>query len=95
MYHDVSTWGDYAPDDVVARRAGGRRRYNAQRRFEATLRRCQVARLSLRWAMAHPDPFQRGKGAWIARQLGVSEATISRDLAAIRALWLESYHRRT
>ncbi len=94
MYHNVSSWGDYAPDDVVHRRAGGRRAYNARRRDEALLRRSEVARLSLHWSRAH-SPLQRGKGAWIARQLGVSEATISRDLAAIRALWLESYHRRT
>lgn len=87
-------WGSWTEDrEAVIRRAGGRRRYNAQRRGEALLRRVYVARLSLAWTMTHPNPLQRGKGAWIARQLGVSEATISRDLAAIDRSWRASLRR--
>jgi DNA-binding CsgD family transcriptional regulator len=53
----------------VHRRAGGRRRYNHQRRLAATERRREVVAL-LRRGLS-----QRA----IATQLGVSEATISRD----------------
>lgn len=90
----MAEWGIWTEDrEAVIRRAGGRRRYNHQRRGEALVRRWHVARLSLVWAETHPDPLQRGKGVWIARQLGVSEATISRDLAALDRLWRASLRR--
>lgn len=55
-------------------RAGGRRRYNALRRLHMVFRRAQVARL------LHSE---RGHQAAIARRLGVSQATISRDVKAL------------
>lgn len=59
------------------RRAGGRRRYHAQRRREAEERRARVAELVMQWG------WVQGTQARIARELGVSEATISRDMRRI------------
>jgi DNA-binding NarL/FixJ family response regulator len=61
------------------RRAGGRRRYHARRRREAEERRARVAELVIRWG------WVQGTQARIARELGVSEATISRDMRRIYA----------
>jgi len=61
------------------RRAGGRRRYHARRRREAEGRRARVAELVIRWG------WVQGTQARIARELGVSEATISRDMRKIYA----------
>jgi hypothetical protein len=60
---------------AVYRRAGGRRRYNALRRDLAAFRRLQVADLLNEWGLV------RGVQRRIAETLGVSEATISRDVA--------------
>lgn len=56
---------------------GGRRRHNATRRVQAVERRAKVrARVAeLGW--------RYGTQAQVARELGVSEATVSRDLASI------------
>jgi DNA invertase Pin-like site-specific DNA recombinase len=59
------------------RRAGGRRRYHARRRREAEERRARVAELVMQWG------WVQGTQARIARELGVSEATISRDMRKI------------
>jgi hypothetical protein len=61
------------------RRAGGRRRYHARRRREAEERRARVAELVMRWG------WVQGTQARTARELGVSEATISRDMRRIYA----------
>jgi|SRR5215213_4133647 len=61
------------------RRAGGRRRYHAQRRREAEERRARVAELVVQWG------WVQGTQARIARELGVSEATVSRDMRRIYA----------
>ena len=63
------------------RRAGGRRRYNRQRHAAAAARRREVERLLNLYG--HKT---RGVQARIARELGVSEATVSRD-----ARWLEEF----
>jgi hypothetical protein len=59
------------------RRAGGRRRYNFQREMAARARRERVCAL-----LAKYGSKIRGVQARIARELGVSEATISRDVRA-------------
>lgn len=61
----------------MQRRASGRRAYNAWRHDMAMFRRIQVAKLLGQYG------FVRGAQRRIARQLGVSEATISRDTWAI------------
>ncbi len=70
-------WGMPATWDEVCRRASGRRRYNADRKLQAQMRRLEVASLMQRWGGGH------GVQARIARHLGVSEATISRDVRAL------------
>jgi DNA-binding NarL/FixJ family response regulator len=65
----------WASDPVKA--AGGRRRYHAQRRREATARRIKVMELMCETGLG------RGFQATIAKELGVSEATVSRDMRVI------------
>jgi hypothetical protein len=68
---------------AVQRRAGGRAQYNSLRTFRAKLRRGEVLRLLQRWGWRH------GVQAALSRHFGVSEATISRDLAVILPLFRE------
>jgi hypothetical protein len=72
-------WSDRAPWAEVCRRAGGRRAYNRVRRIRAAFRRREVARL----LRVQGALFERGTQARLARQLGVSRATICRDIAAL------------
>jgi hypothetical protein len=67
--------------DQLCRRAGGRRRYNLQRQMNAMERRKEVAALLKRYG-----PRASGVQVRIARALGVSESTISRDIQHIRAM---------
>ncbi len=71
-------WSERVSDTEAARRAGGRRRYNAVRQFRAVLRRRKVARLYLEFGGGY------GCQAEIARRLGVHPSTVSRDLAILR-----------
>jgi DNA-binding NarL/FixJ family response regulator len=70
-------WAQPTSDTAAWARAGGRRRHNAIRQMRAELRRAEVVRLlgTLGW--------RHGTQAMIARRLGVSEATISRDVTAV------------
>jgi predicted transcriptional regulator len=67
--------------DEICRRAGGRRRYNAARRKAADKCRSDVARMLCQYGR-----HKRGVQARIARELGVSEATVSRAAADPRTL---------
>ena len=64
----------------VCRRAGGRRRYNAGRRFLRNVRRAEI------FGRIAGKPWQSiwGLQAALARALGVSRSTICRDLRAMR-----------
>ena len=64
-------------DGEAAARAGGRRKYNALRRDRAEFRRIEVADRLVTYGWTY------GVQARIAEELGVSDATISRDLKAI------------
>jgi hypothetical protein len=68
-------WSDRVSAEVASRRAGGRRRYHALRRDLATVRRHRVGQLVRAYGR------QRGVQARIAKELKVSEATVSRDIA--------------
>jgi DNA-binding CsgD family transcriptional regulator len=68
-------WSAPTSDSAAARRAGGRRRYNAERQRAAEQRRREVAQLL----------FDGRAPGEIAVMLDVSPATISRDMAALRA----------
>ena len=71
-------WVDRVSSEEASRRAGGRRRWNALRRDRAIVRRGEVARLLRAYGAA------RGSQAKIAREIGVSQPTISRDAEWLR-----------
>src|SRR5579859_135639 len=73
-----NSWSVPTSPDVVARRAGGRRHYNLRRQTLALIRRTEVCRLLDRFPLD-----ERGTVVGIARVLGVSAATICRDLNAM------------
>lgn len=76
----TAAWSAATSDDEVARRCAGRRHYNLTRKLNAELRRVQVMEMLMLIGAG------RGANAAISRALGVSEATISRDRAAINAM---------
>lgn len=71
-----------APTDwlTVCRRAAGRRKYHALRRLRACLRRREVLRLLGEWGWTY------GVQARLSRHLGVSRATICRDVQMLLPL---------
>lgn len=76
----ATNWSAATSDRAAALRAGGRRRYNAERRATRDHRRALLVQLVLRyrgWGFAYRN------GAALAAHLGVSRATICRDLAAL------------
>ncbi len=82
------TWRGYTNWDTVCRRASSRRAYNVARHVRAEWRRTEVARLLVE--MGAP---RRGVQAELARHLGVSPATISRDRQKLLAEWRASRFR--
>ena len=73
----VQSWSARTSPGECCARAGGRRRYNEVRAHNASLRRLRVLELLRTFGSGH------GAGARIARALGVSAATVSRDLARL------------
>jgi DNA-binding transcriptional regulator YdaS (Cro superfamily) len=75
-----SNWSKTLPLEQAARRAGGRRKLNAERHQQAIDRRMQITQ-----RFYDPD-FERGRGAQarLAKEIGVSEATVSRHLSSHR-----------
>jgi hypothetical protein len=73
-------WSQLTSWEEVKKRAAGRYKYNKVRQVQAALRRREVLKLlgEIGWTY--------GSQAAIARQLGCSEATISRDLAVLLPL---------
>src|SRR4051794_27592031 len=72
-------WWAYTSIDVVHRRAGGRRGYNARRSFQRLLRRRRVFELLVERFGVEGLFGHHGACAAVARELGVSRATICRD----------------
>lgn len=62
---------------AICRRAGGRRKYNRVRQIRAELRFLKVVEL------LRETGFSRGYQTWIAKELGVSCATICCDIAKL------------
>jgi hypothetical protein len=62
----------------MRRRAGGRNRYNARRRLDTAIRRIRLLELLKLHRLT-----VRGTQARLARELRVSEATVSRDVKAL------------
>jgi hypothetical protein len=80
---EMSAWNTPADFASVCRRAGGRRRYNAQRRAAAWRRRQKILTL-----VEAADWYTRvvpGVLGELAERLGVSRATVCRDLQALRS----------
>ena len=73
-------WRDYAPDDVVYRRAGGRRRYNAVRQANADRRRLRLVEMMAAYSAAGGNIYDRGVRKRWAEALGVHKSTITRDI---------------
>ncbi len=67
--------------ESICRRAGGRRRYNARRRWAAEMRLFEVARL------LNEVEYGRGYQTRIAKLLGVSRGTICRDIARLKRVY--------
>lgn len=72
------SWNAPVSDQEAARRAGGRRRFNAKRKGLAKQRRRKLAVLILK------SNFQTGWQRKLAGALKISESTISRDLMTPR-----------
>jgi hypothetical protein len=71
-----SAWSASVSPEVAYRRASGRRRYHAKRRTDRFFRRVEVL------DRLRDEGLHYGAQARWARELGVSEATICRDVAA-------------
>src|SRR5437762_8812581 len=71
-------WRKPISDEAARRRAGGRARYNMQREIVAMRRREGLLKMLGGYAPT------RGELASVARRLGVSKATASRDVASLR-----------
>ena len=74
------TWSDRIPNDVAFRRAGARRRLNAQRQQDALVRAGAAVVLAQEWS-GRPSV-----SAQIAQVLGVSRRTVNRYLQTDRRL---------
>jgi len=82
MLDSRTRWWVPTSNQEAHRRAGGRRAYNAVRHHRAALRRRKVL------ALLVERGFDYGSQRAAAAVLGVSVATISRDVAALRRWWL-------
>jgi hypothetical protein len=73
----TAAWSAPTSPEVMRARANGRRSYNASRHFQVQVRRGEVLRLLVEYGCRY------GVQSRIARELGVSHCTISRDVAAL------------
>lgn len=78
-------WSEKACNREAFHRAGGRRRYNAMRKLGASAR--QIMLLKMCGNGYFRLFIERGFQAEMARELGVSKATISRDISLIRSVY--------
>jgi hypothetical protein len=74
-----TNWSAPTSPSEVARRAAGRKKYNRQRQRAAQLRRRKVAALLFRRGWLSLPGYR----LLIARRLGVSIATVARDIKTI------------
>lgn len=80
-----NSWSAPVSDAQAARRAGGRRRYNALRRDRAVARQAEIVRRCEQSTLfGGPNPLAYGGMARLAREFNVAPATIGRDIRAIR-----------
>lgn len=77
--HNKSTtfWSDSTDPETAARRAGGRRRYNAWRRMTALFRGMRLMEIAI---AENLSPWSRGFQSAMAERFGVHRSTICRDM---------------
>jgi hypothetical protein len=75
-----SAWAAYATPDVVARRAAGRKHYNAVRAFRRDMRRARIPELLDQHGLSL---WERGTPRKLGALLGVSQETARLDVLAI------------
>ncbi|MBL8203928.1 MAG: hypothetical protein JNM09_06830 [Blastocatellia bacterium] len=83
----VTNWQKYLPPEKVYRRAGGRRRHNAERQQQAAIRRFVVEMRFLRVAEEFVT-MRRNPRGWqtrLADELDVSRMQIGRDFKRLLA----------
>ena len=76
-------WTAPAPSAHAYRRAGGRRRFNAERQLDAAIRRMRVAELWDELTARGGSVFDYGVRTRWAKRLGVHRSTITRDIDRI------------
>lgn len=83
----TTNWYAYKTPDEIARRAGGRRRYNAERQRQAAFRRVLVEwrflKVAEEFLITKRNP--RGWQTRLAAELGVSRMQIGRDFKRLLA----------
>lgn len=84
----ATSWKKPTSPDEAARRAAGRRRFNAERQALAKKRRDEIKELiGEKGIVLCGIGYGRGKGAMLANHFGVDRSTVSRDLAALMVEW--------
>src|SRR5690242_704828 len=85
MYREL--WKERTTNGQAFSRAGGRRRYNARRKFEAATRQVMLLRMC---GQGYVRLFlERGIQARMAEEFGVNKATISRDVKLIHRVFTD------
>jgi len=82
-------WSNYQSTDIVNRRAGGRRRINAERKARAWKRREEIKELlGGRYILLG---ISRGLETKLAEYFGVDRSTICRDKEALLREWRKDH----
>jgi len=81
------SWGNFQNQDIVNRRAGGRRRINAERKARAWERREKIKELIGGQFLLLGSGYAWGLEIALAQYFGVHRSTISRDKEALLAEW--------
>jgi hypothetical protein len=84
-------WSNYQSTDIVNRRAGGRRRVNAERKARAWKRREEIKELIGGRYILLGTSFARGLETKLAEYFGVNRSTICRDKEALLAEWRKDH----
>jgi hypothetical protein len=84
-------WSSYQDRNSVNRRAGGRRRINAERKARAWKRREEIKELIGGNFLLLGTSFARGLEATLAEYFGVHRSTISRDKEAMLVEWRKDH----
>lgn len=88
----ATNWWQPQTKDALNRRAGGRRRINAERKARAQKRRDEIKEILGDGGMLLCGRTGgRGKESKLAAYFGVHRATICRDIAALKAEWRRAH----